>query len=85
MNPFKRIVPDDYRKIAQDDTATGELIAAVYFNATRNMYYVEAMRQNPNGGFEPVTFGPLPAHVFEALAHIFEDVKEMNRKYLFLE
>jgi hypothetical protein len=51
MNPFKRVVPDEFRKIAQDDTATGDLIAAVYFNATRNMYYIEAMRQNSNGEF----------------------------------
>lgn len=85
MNPFKRLIPDDYRKIAQNDSAVGELIAAVYFNATRNMYYIEAMRQLPNGQYEPVTFGPLPAHVFENLSHIMIDVKEMNRKYIYLE
>ena len=85
MNPFKRLVPEDYRKIAQEDTATGDLIAAVYFNPTRNMYYIEAVRMLPGGAFEPITFGPLPAHVFENLSRIMVDVHEMNRKYMYLE
>jgi len=85
MNLFKRLIPEDYRKIAQNDSAVGELITAVYFNATRNMYYIEAVRQVSTGQFEPITFGPMPAHVFENLAHIMIDVKEMNRKYIYLE
>ena len=85
MSQFKRLVPEEYRKIAQNDTATGELIAAVYFNGIRNMYFIEAQRQVAGGGYEVITFGPLPSHVFDNLSTIMMDVKEMNRRYIYLE
>jgi len=85
MDLFKRLVPEDYRKIAQNDSAVGELIAAVYFNAIRNMYFIEAMRQLPGGDYEPMTFGPIPAHVFSSLSHIMQDVSEMKGRFVYLE
>ena len=84
-NVFDRIVPVEYRKIAQNDSPTGAPIAAVYFAKSLNQYYIQAQKVMPDGEYSTITIGPLPAHVFESLAHIMADVHGMDRRYYFLD
>ena len=84
-NEFNRLVPEAYHKIAQNDSATGVPVAVVYYAKTLNLYYVQAQKQLPDGSFSTMTFGPLPAHVFESLAHIMADVHGMDRRYYYLD
>ena len=84
-NEFDRIVPKEFRKIAQNDSVTGAPIAVVYFNKAENQYFIQAAKVLPDGAYTTITFGPLPAHVFESLAHILADVKSMDRRYYNLD
>lgn len=84
-NEFNRIVPPEYRKVAQNDSATGVPVAAVYFAKALNLYYIQAQKVLPTGEYSTITLGPLPAHVFESLAHIMSDVHGMDRRYYYLD
>lgn len=84
-NGFDRLVPTEYRKIAQNDSATGVPVAAVYFSKPANCYYLQAQKILADGSYSTITLGPLPAHVFESLAHILADVHGMERRYMYLE
>lgn len=84
-NEFNRLVPEEYRKIAQNDSAAGVPVAVVYFAKSLNCYYLQAQKVMPDGSYSTITLGPLPAHVFESLAHIMADVHGMERRYMFLD
>lgn len=76
-----RLVPAEWRKIAQDDSPAGDPIAAVYYNPDNKSFFIQAMQMQPNGQFSSMTFGPIPDHVTKALIHIFADLESMDGKY----
>jgi hypothetical protein len=81
MDELERLVPKEWRKIAQDDNVSGEPIAAVYFNPGNKSFFVQAMQLQANGQFTSMTFGPVPDYAMMALIHIFADIESMDRKY----
>lgn len=81
MAELDRLVPKDWRKIAQDDNVSGEPIAAVYFNPTNRSFFVQAMQLQANGQFHSMTFGPVPEYAMKALIHILADIESMDGKY----
>lgn len=80
-NPFEKLAPEGFQKIAQNDNMNGEVLAVVYFNKAKSEFFVQIMGANN----EFITLGPMKLHVFENLAQIMTDVKEMERRYHFLE
>ena len=80
-NPFEKLAPEGFQKIAQNDNMNGEVLAVVYFNRTKREFFVQIMGANN----EFITLGPMKAHIFNNLSQIMVDVKEMEGKYHFLE
>ena len=84
-NPFERLVPEDFRKVAQNDSVMGNPIAIVYYSKRLDQYYIQAQKVEADGSFSSMTFGPLPSHVFKSLSHIMVDVHGMDGKYYYLD
>jgi len=80
-NPFEKLAPEGFQKIAQNDNMNGEVLAVVYFNRGKSEFFVQVMGANN----EFITLGPMKAHIFNNLSQIMTDVKEMEGKYHFLE
>lgn len=80
-NPFEKLAPEGFQKIAQNDNMSGEVLAVVYYNKSKSEFFVQVMGADN----EFITLGPMKAHIFENLAQIMTDVKEMERRYHFLE
>ena len=80
-NPFEKLAPESFRKIAQNDNMQGDVLAAVYRDNLKNEFFVQVMGVNE----EYITLGPMPGHIFQRLAQIMGDVKEMEGKYFPLE
>lgn len=78
------VVPSGYRKIAQNDSAMGVVVAAIYFRKESNQYLVVVQKDN-NEQVEHEIIGPIGAFAFESLAHIMADVHGMERKYYYLD
>lgn len=80
-NPFEKLAPEGFQKIAQNDNMNGEVLAVVYHNKTHNEFFVQVMGTNK----EFITLGPMKAHIFDNLMQIMTDVKDMERRYHYLE
>ena len=80
-NPFEKLAPEGFSKIAQNDTMNGEVLAVVYHSKTKGEFFVQVMGATN----EFITLGPMKAHIFNNLSQIMTDVKEMEGKYLPLD
>lgn len=80
-NPFERLAPEGFHKVAQNDNMSGEVLAVVYYNKTEGEFFVQVV--NADKAF--TTLGPMKAHVFENLTQILSDVRDMDRKYSYLD
>ena len=80
-NPFEKLAPEGFHKIAQNDNMNGEVLAVVYVNKAKSEFFVQVIGANN----EFITLGPMKAHIFNNLSQIMTDVKEMEGKYHFLE
>lgn len=79
---MEKLAPPEFRKIAQNDDQHGNVLAVVYYNASKRQFFIQT--QNEKGdGF--MALGPLAQHVFDNLITIMADVKDMERRYLPLE
>ena len=78
----ERLAPENFRKIAQNDSATGVPVAAVYHDPIRKEFFITAQCVLPNGEFGNQAFGPIPMHTFNNLMHILDSVKEMDGRYV---
>lgn len=77
MSNLDRLVPAEWRKIAQDDSPSGDPVAAVYYNPENKSFFIQAMQANE----QHMTFGPIPNHVMTVLMHIFSDLESMDNRY----
>ena len=80
-NPFEKLAPEGFSKIAQNDNMNGEVLAVVYYNRSKSEFFVQVMGATN----EFITLGPMKAHIFRNLSQIMADVKEMEGKYLPLD
>lgn len=80
-NPFEKLAPEGFQKIAQNDNMNGEVLAVVFHSKTKNEFFIQVMGADS----EFITLGPMKAHVFDNLAQIMTDVKEMERRFHYLE
>jgi len=80
-NPFEKLAPEGFQKIAQNDNMNGEVLAIVFFNRGKGEFFVQVMGANN----EFITLGPMKTHIFNNLSQIMTDVKDMEGKYHTLE
>lgn len=80
-NPFEKLAPEDFNKIAQNDNMNGEVLAVVYHNKTKGEFFVQI--QGATNEF--ITLGPMKAHIFANLTQIMTSVNDMDGKYLPLD
>lgn len=78
----EKLVPNEFRKIAENTNQKGDQLAAVYHKQDGNKFYIQAENDASTG---ILVLGPLSAHVFENLMQIMVDCKDMDRRYMPLE
>jgi hypothetical protein len=80
-NPFESLAPEGFHKIAQNDDRNGDVLSVVYLNNRAGKFFVQIMDVNK----EQIALGPFPAFTFYNLCQILGDVKDMERKYHFID
>ena len=80
-NPFDKLAPADFSKIAQNDNMNGEVLSVVYYNKPKGEFFIQVLADNK----EFVTLGPMKAHTFNSLTQIMSDVKDMEHKFHVLD
>jgi hypothetical protein len=80
-NPFEKLAPEGFSKIAQNDDRNGDVLAVVYLNKRSSEFFVQLQTVTK----EFITLGPLPPTAFRNLCTVLASVQDMEGRYHFIE